>query len=443
MRLRSHPRLGEARLKTALPAALLTAALLGCPESVCVGAGAANTSTPTSRSYKGHENEADGDHLVRAFPWIAGTRLDDCQTCHTTGKVTKAVRGEPVDVELNPCSFCHLIPFPDRDVQAGAPAGYEETLNPFGLAYRDGGRDADALSETAAEDSDGDGFANLAELESLRYPGDASSRPGQPTAPLRSLTREQLERLPRHEQFCLLNSHKQQFDTYATFAGVRVVDILQAAGADLNAATGVTVIAPDGFAVDLPLENVLHEFPAGIYFAGLDPGSFRNPSQGIARVPPPEMMPAGLRDGEEIPGEQWIMIALAEDGSPLPACRLDPLSGKLNGAGPYRLIVPQGLLGGPGAPDRGSKVSPSGFDDGYDFDPDKDHNAGLCTRGVVAIRVNPLPEGCEEFDWKNGGFSLLESGQLIVYGAGVASRDQRTQTRRLETNSPPEDKRTK
>jgi hypothetical protein len=425
---RFDSRLRCRRLQTTLlavlwAAGLLAALLVECPPSVCGGAAAANESSPKSRAYKGHENEADGNHLVRAFPWIAGTRLDDCQTCHTTGTVTKTVRGELASVELNPCSFCHLIPFPDRDVQAGAPAGYGETLNPFGLAYREGGRNEEALRAADEDDSDGDGFANLVELESLRYPGDASSRPGQPTAPLHSLSRQQLEQLPRHDQFSLLNSHKQQYDTYATLSGVRVVDILKAVGADLETAVSVTVIAPDGFAVDFPLENILHAFPAGVYFAGLDPESFRDPNQGVARIPAADRMPAGLRDGGEIPGEQWIMIAFAEDGSPLRPCHLDPLSGKLNGSGPFRLIVPQGLLGGPGAPDRGSKVSPSGFDDGFDFDPTKDHNAGLCTRGAVAIRVNPLPEGTEEFDWKNGGFSLLENEELIVYGAGVSSSD--------------------
>ena len=65
---------------------------------------------------------------------------------------------------------------------------------------------------------------------------------------------------------------------------------------------------------------------------------------------------------------------------------------------------------------------PSEFgEDGYDYDDEKDHNAGLCVRGLVAVRVNPMPEGYEEFDWKNGGYSLLEKSQIIVYGAGITA----------------------
>ena len=45
--------------------------------------------------------------------------------------------------------------------------------------------------------------------------------------------------------------------------------------------------------------------------------------------------------------------------------------------------------------------------------------AAANTLAPVAIRVNPLPEGYEEFDWKNGGFSLLEKRQLLIYGAGI------------------------
>ena len=95
---------------------------------------------------------------------------------------------------------------------------------------------------------------------------------------------------------------------------------------------------------------------------------------------------------------------------------LDPISGRMNGEGPYRLVVPQSV---PGAPDRGSKYSPSGYEDGHDYDDSKDHNAGLCVRGIVAVRVNPIPDGYEEFDWKNGGWALIERGEIIVYGVGI------------------------
>jgi hypothetical protein len=40
-------------------------------------------------------------------------------------------------------------------------------------------------------------------------------------------------------------------------------------------------------------------------------------------------------------------------------------------------------------------------------------------RGVVAIRVNPLPAGHEDFDHINGGWAFIDSKSIIVYGHGV------------------------
>ena len=40
-------------------------------------------------------------------------------------------------------------------------------------------------------------------------------------------------------------------------------------------------------------------------------------------------------------------------------------------------------------------------------------------RGVVAIRVNPMPSGVEEFDAINGGWAYVDAGQLVLYGHGI------------------------
>jgi hypothetical protein len=159
-------------------------------------------------------------------------------------------------------------------------------------------------------------------------------------------------------------------------------------------------------------------YPQGLYYGGLGPGDFGDPKQGVTGYPEPDAMPEGLVEGGEIPGAPWLMIAYDHDGRLLDACTLDPNSGKLDGEGPYRPIAPQSS---PGPPDRGSKYSPSGFEDGYDYDDGSDHNAGLCARGIVAVRVNPIPDGHEEFDWKNGGWALVDRGEIIVYGAGITA----------------------
>ena len=48
-----------------------------------------------------------------------------------------------------------------------------------------------------------------------------------------------------------------------------------------------------------------------------------------------------------------------------------------------------------------------------------DHNAGAMVRGVIAIRIDPMPAGVEEFDYMNGGWAYINANQLIIYGYNV------------------------
>ncbi len=371
----------------------------------------------SSMAYKGHENERDSHNMAHAYPAIIGTRIDDCRTCHRGGTVTYA-GGK--STRLNPCSYCHLLPFPDERISSGAPDGFAATLNDFGLAYNTGGRDVAALMRIAREDADDDGFDNQTELAALRFPGDPTSTPAQPIALVRTFAWRDLTALPYHEQSVLLNNHRQQLDDYAHYGGVRLLDLIAAVGAPVEENTTVTCYAPDGFAIDVTYEQLTRPYPAGRFYPDLGPEDFASPEHGFVNYPPADQIPDGVSQaGDVIPGGPWVMIAYRRDGEPLHTSHLDAATGHLEGEGPYRLIVPQTS---PGMPDRGMKFSPSGLDDGHDFDESKDHNAGLCARGLVAIRINPMPEGYEEFDWRrDGGFGLLEQRRLIVYGAGVTA----------------------
>ena len=42
-------------------------------------------------------------------------------------------------------------------------------------------------------------------------------------------------------------------------------------------------------------------------------------------------------------------------------------------------------------------------------------------RGVMAVRVNPLPEGTEDFDTHYGGWAYIESESVVVYGFGITA----------------------
>jgi hypothetical protein len=132
----------------------------------------------------------------------------------------------------------------------------------------------------------------------------------------------------------------------------------------------------------------------------------------------PDPLPEGLIGGADIPDEQWLMLDYERDGGPMDPCTLDSESGKIHGEGPLRFIVPQSK---PGKPDRGSQYSPTQCGDGYDHDEAEDHNSGDMVRGVIIVRVNPLPAGTEDFDYRNGGWAYIDQPSVLVYGYGITA----------------------
>ena len=55
--------------------------------------------------------------------------------------------------------------------------------------------------------------------------------------------------------------------------------------------------------------------------------------------------------------------------------------------------------------------------DGWDYDANKDHNAGSSVRSVTAIRVEPLPAGTTDFNWTESGWNLVDRSRVVIYGA--------------------------
>ncbi|HTY61951.1 MAG TPA: GEGP motif-containing diheme protein [Acidobacteriota bacterium] len=374
----------------------------------------ASQSKVQSRAYVGHENDRDIRNFVSRYPKTVGTRLDDCQTCHRSG-----VSGTDTEREYSPCGYCHLLQYPNPRYKTGVPQNFENTLNAYGLAYKKQGRSVEALSAIAKLDSDGDGYSNAQEIAGLRYPGDKASRPGQPMAPIVTLGWTDIHRLPPYSQFMLMNTTSEPFDDYTTYAGVKVQDLLKAAHIDLKGATGITVFAPDGYNTDFTIEDVTGPFPKSVFYAA--PGAIQDKEKALARYP--ETIPAGVVDGKEMPMIPWLLLAFERDGKPLDIAQYEKGTGRLAGEGPYRLVKPQRSMAGdasrPGRPDR--SVKSKVFGDGWDFDKALDHNAGSCVRGATVIRINPMPAGIEEYDWKNG-WPLVSEKKIVIFGHGVQKK---------------------
>ena len=366
-----------------------------------------------SRAYVGHENDKDVHNFARQYPKAVGTRLDDCQTCHRSG-----IAGTDTERVFSPCGYCHLIQYPSARIKTGVPKTFSDTLNPYGTAYKKSGRSVEALAAIARLDSDGDTFPNSEEIADVRYPGDAASKPGQPLAPLVTLGWDDVRKIKRQTQFMLMNATTEPNDDYALYSGARVRDLLEAAKVNLEGAAGITVFAPDGYSTDYSLADITGPFPKGYFYAA--PGEISDRDRAFVKYP--ESMPPGVTDGREIPEAPWLLLAFERDGKPLEVSRYE--KGRLAGEGPYRLVIPQrDLMAGdpskPGRPDR--SVKSKVFGDGWDFNKDIDHNAGSCVRGATVIRVNPMPAGFEEYDWKNG-WPLIEGRQIVIFGKGVRGK---------------------
>jgi hypothetical protein len=364
-----------------------------------------------SRAYTGHENDRDVKNFVHQYPKTAGTRLDDCQTCHRSG-----VAGTDTEREYSPCGYCHILKYGNTRYKTGVPKTYQDTLNAYGLAYKQKGRTPEALAAIAEIDTDGDSFPNSIEIADLRYPGESASRPGQPMAPIVTLKWDALRKLPHKTQFMLMNTHSEQFDDYAGYTGVRVHDILNAAKVDLSGATGITVFAPDGYSTDYSIDDIKASFPKPYFYSA--PKNIMDKEKQLVRYP--ALLPSGVVDGKEVPMIPYLLLAFERDGKLLDVAQYEKETGRLTGEGPYRLVKPQrDVLGDPvrpGRPDR--SVKSKKFGDEWDYVDALDHNAGSCVRGATAIRINPIPAGYEEYDWKNG-WPLISKRSIVIFGKGV------------------------
>lgn len=355
-----------------------------------------------------HEGERDADKFLNVYN-KKGTKLDHCALCHSGGTGSKG--------EVGSCQWCHMTYGYD-----GA-GDISETMNTYGIAYKAAGRNEDAIRNIENDDSDGDTYSNKTEIEADRFPGNANDHPGLVAAPYRVYTKKQIMAMAPHTQFMLMNTSRSG-DFYEEYTGVPLKDLLDDAGIT-EAATGVVVYAPDGWSQFHPLSydaaldmyhvygNVpgqSYQYPPATYYYDIQADQNKT-DIGWCDYSAPSCTGRSHGDPISVSGGLKAILAYQRGGVLLDPGLLNN-ENKLDGEGPFRVVVPQKY---PEAPDQSSKSGDQEVIWPYVYE--WDHNAGSCTKSVTIIKVEPLPEGTTDIDVLEAGWSYVDQGKIIVYGA--------------------------
>jgi len=366
-----------------------------------------------------HEGEKDADKFLTTYPDAADTKLDSCSLCHR-GSEYENKKGEMVYVSS--CQTCH-----DSEVYGYDGAGdIENTMNEYGVDYKAAGRNETAVTSINTLDSDGDGYTNGEEINAGAFPGNADDHPGLTPAPSKIYTKSQLEAMDQHTQFMLMNASRSN-DKYTEYTGVTIKDLLDDAGI-LPTTTGITVFAADGWFQHHPLEyneedaesyhvcgnmpGETYQYPPATYSYDEEADLAKNPEDGWCEYDAPGC--AGRSNGDNIvvDGGLKALLAISRDGgTPLETGVLTD-ENKLDGEGPYRVVVPQKSVNPPD-----QRSSANNQDVVWPYDYDWDHSAGSCTRSAIMIRVEPLPEGTTDVDFLAAGWEYVDDGKILIYGA--------------------------
>jgi hypothetical protein len=353
-------------------------------------------------AYKGHADDSDVDALLSAYPALKGSAIDSCAACHRSGEVPDAARPGKMRRE-NHCDYCHVL-------HVNLKHEARETLNSYGADYLAAGRGVKAVKALASNDSDRDGFSNEAEFLKGTNPGSRESNPSARVSESRIYTVEEMRKMsPVVSETVFVNTTKSRSgDSYNEYRGTKVYDWLQAIGIAATAES-VDFISLDGYERTQTLDELKKAWPQGAPVMGLGKETIGACAWVNYSVP-------GLDANKPIP-PAVILLAFEENGRPLQAARFEADTGRLSGAGPLRLIVPQFDLS---PPDLGQRADASCADkiaEQYRFHENYDHNGGKCSSAVVAIRVNPLPKGTRDFEWETMRNKLMAEGKLVVFGA--------------------------
>ncbi|MFH1136364.1 MAG: GEGP motif-containing diheme protein [Pseudomonadota bacterium] len=367
---------------------------------------------PASAAYH-HEGEKDADKFLAAYPATAGTKLDHCALCHSGGQYEK----KPGQwVKVGSCQWCHMTYGYDG---AGDIA---QTMNPYGAAFKQAGRNTAAVVAINDQDSDGDGYSNQAEILADRFPGDPADDPSKKEAPYRIYTMAQIKALGAHTQFLLMNSSRNN-DAYHQYTGLPLDELLDDVGA-LPGSTGLSVFAPDGWSLYHPLDEVADPslyhvngvYPASSFYYDQEADMALNAADGWCDYGSPFAKGRNHLDPINNPDGLKLILSYLMDGQVLEPGQLNA-DNKLDGDGPFRVVAPQKT---PGPPDQSSTAANQAVV--WPYNNDGDHSNGYSTRSVTIIRVEPLAAGDTDVDTMEAGWNFVDQEKIMVYG-GIDGTD--------------------
>jgi hypothetical protein len=112
-----------------------------------------------------------------------------------------------------------------------------------------------------------------------------------------------------------------------------------------------------------------------------------------------------------------ILFAFEENRKKLETARFDPETGRVTGAGPLRLIVPQSRISPPDLGQRADPACGTKVAELHRFHEDYDHNGGKCSFAIIAVRVHPLPKGTRDYEWETVREQFIANEKVVFFGA--------------------------
>ena len=349
----------------------------------------------------GMHREADSDLFFKTYPQLIGTRLDGCGVCHNRSMALAP--GQTGTVPMSVCDTCHAA------TDYGRKPG--NTLTPYGIDYRNHGRNAAALAAIEKFDSDGDGVSNIDEITALTDPGDAQSLPGLKIAEYVILSHDELIKkgvtTAAHALF-VNSSRSREGDSYSDIRGFPLIEVLKTAGLS-EKAISVDVLSLDGYAATFSIDQLRSTYPQAAPVFGL--GKETLGECGWVRYEA-----KNLKEAVPLPDAQ-ILLSFEENGRGYAPAALGG-DGRMNGDGPFRVTSPQ--MKNPGVPDisiNSTNECIQKVPEKHRYNRDYEKNADHCVKAVVAIRVNPLPPGEIDINWLQYAKKAIEEKSVVIFGA--------------------------